>query len=92
MAISSEQRVAITPEVLSRTLDGEAILLDLASGTYFGLDGVGTLLWELFEQGTTVGEATARIVAVYDVDATTARSDLEELLSELTRRGLVRVS
>ncbi len=92
MAFLKEQRVVVTSEVLSRNLDGEAVLLDLASGTYFGLADAGATLWALFEKGTTVGEASARLVAEYDVDAATAERDLDALLADLARRGLVEIS
>ena len=50
------QRLACAPDILSRILDGEAVLLDLASGTYFGLNPVGSRVWELISASKTVGE------------------------------------
>ena len=47
------QRLACAPDILSRILDGEAVLLDLASGTYFGLNPVGSRVWELISASKT---------------------------------------
>ncbi len=89
MSTVDERRIEVSKEVLSRILDGEAVLLDLASGTYFGLNEVGSDIWEILSSGVTVDEVVRRIVTQFEVDSATARRDLEELLSELTSRGLV---
>src|SRR5688572_30393353 len=46
-AITLDATVTITPEVVFKELRGEAVLLDLASGIYFGLDETSTRLWQL---------------------------------------------
>jgi hypothetical protein len=85
-----EDEVQSLPDVLSRTLDGEAVLLDLRTGTYFGLNEVGTTAWELLRAGTTVGKMVEAVVARFEVERGTAESDLHELLDALLERGLVR--
>jgi PqqD family protein of HPr-rel-A system len=89
VALRDEEKIHAAPDVLSRTLDGEAVLLDLRSGTYFGLNEVGTHIWERLREGATVAELRARVLETFEVDAATAERDLEELLAELTRRQLV---
>jgi hypothetical protein len=89
MAYRDDQRVEVSEQVLSRLLDGETVLLDLASGTYFGLEEVGSVIWEVLGQGGTVAEARARVLAEFEVDPETAGRDLCDLLAELERRGLV---
>jgi hypothetical protein len=78
-----------TGQVLSRVLDGEAVLLDLGGGQYYGLDPVGTEVWRGLEAGATPSELVRRVVAAYDVDPDTARRDIEALLSELLARKLI---
>lgn len=78
-----------TGQVLSRVLDGEAVLLDLGGGQYYGLDPVGTEVWRGLEGGATPSELVRRVVAAYDVDPDTARRDIEALLSELLARKLI---
>ena len=41
----------LSPDVVFRDLDGEAVILDLVSGTYFGLNEVGTRVWRLVDEG-----------------------------------------
>lgn len=89
VALRDDQTVEVKPDVLSRVLDGEAVLLDLASGTYFGLNQVGTEVWSLIASSNDVAAITAGLLEVFEVDEQTARRDLEVLLVELHDRGLV---
>ena len=82
--------LSIPDHVLSRKASGETVLLSLADEHYYGLDGVGSRLWELIAEGTTFGEAVATLSAEYDVEAGVLRTDLGALLAELDRSDLVR--
>jgi hypothetical protein len=74
---------------VSCELEGEAVILHLGEGVYYGLDPVGAHVWSLLERERTVAELRDAVVAAYEVDAGTAERDLVELLSELAARGLV---
>jgi coenzyme PQQ synthesis protein D (PqqD) len=76
-------------EQVSAEVEGEAVILNLADGVYYGLDGVGARVWELLRQPRSVAELCDTLVAEYEVDAETARRDLLELLGELSARRLV---
>ncbi|MDB6162676.1 MAG: coenzyme biosynthesis protein PqqD [Xanthomonadaceae bacterium] len=67
----------------------EAVLLDLASEYYFGLDAVGTRVWRLLEKDPDVRAAFDVLVAEYDVSADRLESDLLALLQQLSDAGLV---
>jgi hypothetical protein len=79
----------ISDDVVFRELEGEAVLLNLESGIYFGLDVVGTRIWQLIEQYGALTAVVDHIVREFDVDRSEATTDLLELVGELTRRGLV---
>ena len=52
-----DTQLTIPPQVMSRLVGEETVLLDLATGMYFGLDGVGKLVWESVSDGLTLAEA-----------------------------------
>ena len=87
-----DARAAIPGEVLVRQLGEETVILDLASGTYFGLDGTGTRIWQLLEQGTTLREVCEAMLADYDVAPQDIERDVLELARELSARGLIRIA
>jgi hypothetical protein len=72
-------------------LDGEAVLLHLGSGTYFGMNEVATYAWERITKGTTFGELVDSTVAAFAVERETARVDLEKLVEALVAKSLVKV-
>ena len=82
-------RIEISPEVMFQDLDGEAILLDLDKGFYYGLDSVGTRFWQLLSAGSDLDDAVNQLLGQYAVDEETLRADLLRLLAELQAAGLV---
>ena len=84
-----DTRLSVPPQVMSRLVGDETVLLDLASGMYFGLDNVGKVIWESVSDGLTLAETADEIVAQYDVDAEQARSDVLDFAQTLVERGLL---
>ena len=83
------RRVRHGERVLAQTLAGEAVLLDLKSERYFGLDRTGTRVWQLIEEVGDVQQIFAALVAEFDAPADTIASDLRALLGRLVAEGLV---
>jgi hypothetical protein len=82
-------RLHIADDVVFRDLAGESVLLNLSTGTYFGLDAVGTRLWHLItEQGSTAS-VIETLLAEYDVDEPRLQKDVEALIDQLLAKGLL---
>jgi Coenzyme PQQ synthesis protein D (PqqD) len=90
--VSLESRVAISDDVVSRDIEGEAVILNLESGTYFGLDQVGTRIWSLLQEDGSLRRTFHAIQQEYDVAPQTLESDILRLVGELRAKGLVSVS
>jgi Coenzyme PQQ synthesis protein D (PqqD) len=73
-------------------MDGEVVILDLQSGTYYGLDVVGASVWTLIEQPVCLGAIREAIMSEYDVDAETCDRDILAFLDKMQAVGLVEVS
>jgi hypothetical protein len=84
-----DTRLLIPASIISRGVGDETVLLDLESGIYFGLDGVGKRIWELIGAGLTLGETAAVIVSEHEVNTEKAQSDVIEFARELVKRGLL---
>ena len=84
-------RVNIPPEVMARTVGDETVILDLASGTYFGLDPVGARMWDLMGEGMTLAEVCDRMLDEYEVSRDQLEGDTLRLGEELQRQGLIQV-
>jgi hypothetical protein len=86
------QRVSVPDNVMFRELEGESVILDLDSESYFGLDQVGTRMWVAVTEAACIQDALATLQAEYEVEADTLRADLDELLTTLIDRGLLEVA
>ena len=87
-----DSRVRINEDVLFQELNGEGVLLNLKSGVYFGLDQVGTRVWQLLEKHTVLSEILEAVVAEYDVPQERCARDLVALIADLERHDLVTLS
>jgi hypothetical protein len=83
--------LAVPGHVLTRRASGETVLLNLDTEEYYGLDGVGTRLWELIEGGTTLGQAVGTLLNEFEVTRPVLEADLASVLNELCDCGLVLV-
>ena len=89
--ISGSSIVVAARAQVSCDLEGEAAILHLDSGVYYGLDPVGARIWQLVQTPTSVSAVRAAILAEYDVDPGRCERDLLSLLRDLLRAGLVDV-
>jgi hypothetical protein len=89
--VSLESRAAICEDVVYRDLEGEAVILNLESGTYFGLDKVGTRIWSLLQEDGSLRRAFEAVQQEYDVTPEKLESDLLRLVEELRAKGLLNV-
>jgi hypothetical protein len=90
MVPRADQTFARSEEVVSRVIDGEAVLLDLASGRYLGLNDVATRVWELLDEGRTFGAIRDTLLAEFDVSADVLEGDLDRLFADMLARGIIR--
>jgi hypothetical protein len=82
-------KVTIPAQVMARTIGDESVILDLASGTYFGLDPVGARIWELMGEGRTLADICTTMLEEYEVERAQLEADVLRLAAELAERGLV---
>ncbi|MFN8633897.1 MAG: PqqD family protein [Chloroflexota bacterium] len=86
----SQMRHEPVEDVVTATLDDETVLLNVVSGVYFGLDEVGTRIWQLMVDGGDHDAIVSRLADEYDVGVPQLSSDVSAFLAELQAQGLVR--
>jgi hypothetical protein len=81
--------LSISPSVVFTRVGDEAVLLDFERGVYYGLDGAGARVWELIADGRSLDGVAEAMTAEYEVALDEVRRDVEALVGELERNGLV---
>jgi len=84
-------RLTVPAHVMVRQLGDECVMLDMASGYYFGLDPVGARIWQLLSETSSFAEIVERLAQEYDVAPEQAESDLVRFVEELKANGLLSV-
>ena len=83
-------KVSIPKGVVYRELDGEMVLLNLDTGNYYGLDPVGTRMWNLLKEHGTTEKVLETMKEEYEVKEEQLRGDIQELVQKLAAKGLVK--
>jgi hypothetical protein len=83
------QTIILSPEVISQEVSGETVLLDLESENYFGLDEVGTRIWQLIKESGDLRAIYNTLLEEYEVGEERLQTDLESLLGEISGLGLI---
>lgn len=86
--ISLDHTFAISKDAIFRDLDGEAVILDLQSGTYFGLNAVGAHIWQLMERHGTLQAVFDNLCREYDAAPAVLEQDLIALVARLLEARL----
>jgi hypothetical protein len=92
MPLSLDDELTIAPDVMFRHLSGEAVLLDLKSGTYFGLNDVGARTWQLVLEHGKLSRVLDALLDEYAGARDVVERDLLELAGQLVARKLVAVA
>ena len=87
-----DKKVQFAETVFSQEVDGEMVLLDMNTENYFGLDEVGSFIWQTIEaEGGALEKVLDVLLEAYDVDEDVLRRDLLNFVERLAESGLVQV-
>lgn len=89
MSQSNSRQVIQAPDVLLQNLEGEAVLLNLANGQYYGLDENSFHMYQTLTSAESVDQAYERLLQEYQIEPEQLRADLERFLEGLLENGLL---
>jgi hypothetical protein len=89
--ILTHQVIVRAPEAVSAEIAGETVILEMASGKYYALDPIGTLIWQTLESPCSLNDICSRLLDAYQVDRETCLRDVLALVSEMADSGLVQL-
>ncbi|HEU5317225.1 MAG TPA: PqqD family protein [Chloroflexota bacterium] len=90
MAIS-QPRLIPSPSVVSADLDNTAVLLNVETGVYFGLDAIGTRIWALLGDGAPPERIVDALLDEYEVERSRLSDDVDAFIAALVAKGLLRI-
>jgi Coenzyme PQQ synthesis protein D (PqqD) len=91
-AITDATIVSRCPSVITAEADGKIVMMSIELGLYFGLDHIGSDIWKRIELPCSFATLIEGLVADYDVDRTTIVTDVQNLLGQMVRHNVVRLT
>ena len=88
-AISETTLIMASRDQVSSDLAGEAVILNLKNGVYYGLDPVGAFIWTLLQEPRTLADLHRTLLAAYQVEPEVCMQDLLVLLGDLAQNELI---
>jgi hypothetical protein len=90
-SIGAQTKVKAAEGQMSCDLAGEAAILNMATGIYYGLDEVGARIWELIQDPKSVTQVRDALLEEYEVEPSVLESDVVKLLADMKSHGLIEI-
>jgi hypothetical protein len=89
--VTPDSRLAVPADVVYRDVLGEAMILHLGTGTYFGLDPVGSRIWQLITERSDIASVWTAMAEEFDAPVEKIRADVLALVEKLVDKQLLDV-
>ncbi|MDB6130441.1 MAG: hypothetical protein JWM04_1548 [Verrucomicrobiales bacterium] len=91
MALTLDTKVVADKDQLSTELNGQSVIMNVDTGTYYSLNPVGSVIWRVIQEPATLRQVSDQVIAEFDVDAVRAQADVIKLVQDLVASKLAQV-
>jgi hypothetical protein len=89
--IGQHTKVKISRNLLETKIDDEIVALDVSRGLCYGLDPIGSKIWDMLAEETSAHEICSKLVREFEVSEADCLSDVCKLLNQLKDDDLISV-
>lgn len=89
--LSLDQILERNPELIHANIDDETMLMSITNGEYYGMNSVGSTIWELLEKSISVEELIKKLTTKYGIDTHQCEKDITVFLNDLLHNGIVNI-
>jgi len=86
------KNLIVSPEAIAKQVGDEIVILHVGNGTYFGLDAVGSRIWQLMAERKSPSEICEAVLEEYDVSREDLERDIIALIKDLVAQDLISTS
>ena len=80
---------ANTPRFVDETVDGEALIMDMVTGSYYTCLDASTVAWEALTSGLDAGQVATKLSSIYSVDPADAERDVQNFIADLLQEEML---
>ena len=92
MAINLETVISKNLQIISSKMDNEVVMMSVEKGNYYGLNRVGSEIWEKLTEPTTVAGLCEKLQQEFNVEKDQCERDVIKYLEKLVEEGLILVA
>lgn len=85
------RRFIANKESLFTDMDGEAVILSLQNGKYYGVNAVGAFIWEMLQKPVSFEDIRSTAMHEYEIDENTCRREILAFLKKMSEEGLIEI-
>ncbi|WP_420644421.1 lasso peptide biosynthesis PqqD family chaperone [Candidatus Leptofilum sp.] len=89
LAITS--KIIRSDEFITSTVENEVVMMSLEKGNYYGLDSIGSFIWENISEPTNVETLCQKLAEAFDVGLAQCQTDVLAFLTELLQEDMIRI-
>ncbi|MDD7987006.1 PqqD family peptide modification chaperone [Lentisphaera marina] len=90
MKITKNCTLKRNPEIISSKIDDEVVMMSIEEGKYFGLDPIGSIIWELLEEPKSLKKILPELVDEFDVSEEQCEKDcMSFVLDMIDKKTLI---
>ena len=91
MKLEANSRIQRHPNIVFSEIDGETVMMDSRFEKYFGMQAIGTRIWQLLEEETNLEAVCTQLTAEFDVDMQRCMEDAQPFVEELFEQDMVQL-
>ena len=88
-SITVQSTIQRNPEMISSDMDGETVMMSVENGEYYGLNPIGSRIWELIENEKNVNTIINTLLLEYEVSIEQCTSETLIFLNKLLDNNLI---
>ncbi len=89
--ISIESKICRNEELVTSEIDGEVVMMSIDNGEYYGMDAIGSRIWELIDKPTQVDQLIETLMAEFQVDRETCKHDVLVFLNDMSGSDVIKI-
>jgi hypothetical protein len=87
--ITLQTLIQRNPEMVTSNIDGEIVMMSIENGEYYGLDEIGSRIWELLENPISADQLISCLLTEFEVEEVTCKTDTLDFLNDMFEKKLV---
>jgi len=92
MKLTGNTLITRSSEIVHTDMDGEVVMMSIEQGEYYGIDQIGSHIWNMLEEESSIEALCSRLCQRYDVDAKQCQQDVIRFLEKMLEHKIIEVS